>query len=91
MKKTRKTLVSLILAVALILGLSTMFASATAEETGAIIIPMECSSVDWIRSDDKEAIKLINALLEEDVPVHWALKDFEYPRGCGVLLYIVFQ
>ena len=43
MKKTRKTLVSLILAVALILGLSTMFASATAEETGAIIIPMECS------------------------------------------------
>ena len=86
MKKTRKTLVSLILAVALILGLSTMFASATAEETGAIIIPMECSSVDWIRSDDKEAIKLINALLEEDVPVHWALKDFEvggktYPAG----------
>ena len=59
MKKTRKTLVSLILAVAMTLGLSTMFVSAAAEQTGAIIIPMECTSYDWIRNDDKEAIKLI--------------------------------
>jgi glutamine amidotransferase-like uncharacterized protein len=46
------------------------------------IFPME----DWIRNDDVNTIKLINILLDEDVPVYWALDNFTvggtvYPAG----------
>jgi glutamine amidotransferase-like uncharacterized protein len=52
------------------------------EHPRTFIIPME----DWIKSDDVNTIRLINILLEEDVPVYWALDSFiaggvTYPAG----------
>ncbi len=57
--------------------LSTMFvgtnlAQPADDQPRTYIIPME----DWIRNDDVNTIRLINILLDEDVPVFWALDDF---------------
>lgn len=56
--------------------------SAQAEAPRTYIIPME----DWVRNDDVGAIKLVNMLLEEEVPVYWAQEAFtaggvRYPAG----------
>src|SRR4030042_2007388 len=52
------------------------------ERPKTYIIPME----DWTRNDDVNAIRLVNMLLEEEVPVYWALDQFTvggttYPAG----------
>jgi glutamine amidotransferase-like uncharacterized protein len=52
------------------------------ERPKTYIIPME----DWTRNDDVNAIRLVNMLLEEEVPVYWALDKFTvdgttYPAG----------
>ncbi|MGA2309179.1 MAG: BPL-N domain-containing protein [Candidatus Bathyarchaeia archaeon] len=46
------------------------------------IIPIE----DWIKNDDTSAVRLVNMLLQEEVPVYWALSNFTvagttYPAG----------
>jgi glutamine amidotransferase-like uncharacterized protein len=58
------------------------FVATSAGQPTTYIIPME----DWIRNDDVNAIRLINILLQEDVPVFWALESFTvggttYPAG----------
>lgn len=53
---------------------------------GTFIISMDRSSIDWLRSNDQNVIRLVNQLLEEGVAVQWALDDFDvgndrYPAG----------
>ncbi len=64
------------------LFLRTNFVALSTGQPTTYIIPME----DWIRNDDVNAIRLINMLLQEDVPVFWALESFTvggttYPGG----------
>lgn len=52
------------------------------EQAKTYIFPME----DWVKNDDVNTIRLINVLLEEEVPVYWALDQFTvdgntYPAG----------
>ncbi len=82
--KTKKTVLVLFIAAVMI---SSMFIGTHSvisqnEQSNTYIFPME----DWIRNDDVNTIRLINILLEEDVPVYWALEEFTvggttYPAG----------
>jgi glutamine amidotransferase-like uncharacterized protein len=62
--------------------LRTDFLESSEDQPKTYIIPME----DWIRNDDVNTIRLINILLDESVPVYWALGEFTvsgttYPAG----------
>ena len=84
LKKTKKIVLVLFIAAVMI---SSMFIRTHSvlsqdEQSKTYIFPME----DWIRNDDVNTIRLINILLEEDVPVYWALDKFTvggstYPAG----------
>jgi len=82
--KTKKTVLVLFIAAVIIssMFIKTHSVRSQNEQPNTYIFPME----DWIRNDDVNAIRLINALLEEDVPVYWALDQFTvggttYPAG----------
>jgi len=62
--------VAVVLISSVLLGAS--FSQSSDDLPKTYIIPME----DWIRNDDVNTIRLINVLLDEDVPVFWALDDF---------------
>jgi len=62
--------------------MSANFVASSDGQPTTYIIPME----DWIKNDDINAIRLVNLLLQEDVPVSWALDSFTvggttYPAG----------
>ena len=82
--KAKKTVLVLFIAAVMIssMFIGTHSVRSQEEQPNTYIIPME----DWVRNDDVNAIRLINALLEEDVPVYWALDEFTvggttYPAG----------
>jgi len=82
--QTKKTVLVLFMAAVMIssIFLRTNILQSENGQPRTYIIPME----DWIRNDDVNAIRLINALLEEGVPVYWALDEFTvggttYPAG----------
>lgn len=82
--KTKKTVLVLFIAAVIIssMFIKTHSVRSQNEQPNTYIFPME----DWIRNDDVNTIRLINALLEEDVPVYWALDQFTvggttYPAG----------
>ncbi len=74
-----------VLIIAAVILFSTVMVSQTsaqADTPATYIIPME----DWIRNDDVGVIRLVNMLLEEEVPVMWAQEAFTaggvtYPAG----------
>jgi glutamine amidotransferase-like uncharacterized protein len=82
--QTKKMLLASLIAAVMIFSMfvRTNIVQSQNEQPTTYIIPME----DWIRNDDVNTIRLINALLEEDVPVNWALEQFTvggttYPAG----------
>lgn len=82
--QTKKTTLVLFMATVVIssMFLRTGILQSENDQPSTYIIPME----DWIRNDDVNAIRLVNALLEEGVPVYWALEEFAaggttYPAG----------
>jgi len=82
--QTKKTVLVLFMAAVMIssIFLRTNIRQSENGQPRTYIIPME----DWIRNDDVNAIRLVNALLEEGVPVYWALEEFTvggstYPAG----------
>jgi glutamine amidotransferase-like uncharacterized protein len=82
--KARKTALVLFIAAVMISSilLRTHTVRSQDEQSRTYIFPME----DWIRNDDVNTIRLINILLEEGIPVYWALEEFTvggtvYPAG----------
>jgi len=82
--KTKKTVLVLFISAVMISSMFTGIHSVLSqnEQSNTYIFPME----DWIRNDDVNTIRLINILLEEGVPVYWALAEFTvggttYPVG----------
>jgi len=82
-KKIKVTMMtSFLIAFILLTAFTGINLQAADNEAKTYIIPME----DWIRNEDINAIRLVNVLLEEDVPVYWALEPFmvggsSYPAG----------
>ena len=77
MSKMMQVKSKLLVAAVTVILVSSLFMSANfvASSNGqptTYIIPME----DWIKNDDVNAIRLVNLLLQEDVPVSWALDSF---------------
>ncbi len=93
MFNSKKKTISVLLViglVAFVLFQTNLYSSAQSiddsSDNGTYIISLDKEALDWIRIDDTSAINLINQLLEEEVPVSWALEDFKvggtnYPAG----------
>jgi glutamine amidotransferase-like uncharacterized protein len=82
--KIKKTVLVLFIAAVMITSIFIRTHSVLSqnEQSNTYIFPME----DWVRNDDVNTIRLINILLEEGVPVNWALEEFTvdgttYPAG----------
>lgn len=76
-RKLWKQLAAVALAVVCIVSVGVWDAARSdVGDTGAILIPLDQHATDWILSDDNAIIRLVNEMLEDGVPVQWALKDF---------------
>lgn len=84
--KTKKIICLILCAAVLLSAVLIQSGSTKTKNSGTIIIPFDETNIDWMRANDTEIIKLVNTMLEDDVPVQWALKDFQvdgktYPAG----------
>jgi len=86
MNRLTRTKTTILVAFAIaVIGFSLFLTNDISSQDGqprTYIIPME----DWVHNDDVGAVRLINILLEEGVPVYWALEPFTvggttYPAG----------